>query len=76
MGKLSPSSIIVIKNGYAQVISASTPQSNLGKVLEMIPGLADKISAKINKKAPTDEEMDAVNDFKDSLGDEEFKLED
>ena len=46
------------------------------KVLEMIPGLADKISAKINKKAPTDEEMDAVNDFKDSLGDEEFKLED
>ena len=75
-GKLSPSSITVIKNGYAQVISASTPQSNLGKVLEMIPGLADKISAKINKKAPTDEEMDAVNDLKDSLGDEEFKLED
>ncbi len=71
-GKISPSSIILIKDGYAQIISATAEQSSLSRILDMIPGVADKIQAKLKKKEPTDEEMKAVNEVTDSFSTEEI----
>ena len=41
-GKLSPRAMIVIKDGYTQIINVNEDKGSLGKVLEMIPGTAEK----------------------------------
>ena len=48
-GKLSPTAIIVIKNGYSQIINVNQDKGTLGTVLDMIPGVAEKLKGIINK---------------------------
>lgn len=71
-GKLSPSAIIVVKDGYAQIMNVNAEQSSVAKLIDMIPGVADKISAKLKKKEPTDEEMRQVEEVKDTLTDQDL----
>lgn len=71
-GKLSPSAIIVIKDGYSQIINVNQDKGTLGTVLEMIPGFADKMKSIIGKKGVTAEEMDQIEDIAEDLKDEEF----
>ena len=71
-GKLSASSIIVIKDGYAQIINVNQDKGTLGTVLDMIPGVADKLKNIIKKDGVTEEEMDEIRDIADNMQDEEF----
>ncbi len=71
-GKLSASSIIVIKDGYTQIINVNQDKGTLGTVLEMIPGVADKLKSIIKKDGVTEEEMSEIRDIADNMEDEEF----
>ena len=72
-GKLSPSSVIVIKNGYAQILGANEEKSSLSKVIDMVPEVVDKVQAAIGKKkGVTEEDKEALNEVRDNLSDEEF----
>ena len=59
-GKLSPSAIIVIKDGYSQIINVNAEKGSLAKVIEMIPEAADKLKQVLNRKQVTDEEMEQI----------------
>ena len=72
-GKLSPSAIIVIKDGKAQIIGANEEKSSLVKVLDMVPDVMDKVQTVIGKKKGTTEEEKAqIEEVKENLTDEEF----
>ena len=71
-GKLSPSAIIVIKDGYSQIINVNQDKGTLGTVLEMIPGVADKMKSIIGKKGVTADEMEEIEEIAEDLKDEEF----
>jgi uncharacterized spore protein YtfJ len=44
-GKMSPSAVLVIKNGVPQLVNIKE-QGGLTKVLDMVPGLVDKFTNK------------------------------
>ncbi len=69
-GKLSPSAIIVIKDGYSQIINVNEDKGSLGKVLEMIPGTAEKLKAIIGNKTVTDEEKADIEEMAEDLTEE------
>ena len=69
-GKLSPSAIIVIKDGYSQIINVNEDKGSLGKVLEMIPGTAEKLKAIIGNKTVTDEEKADIEEMAENLTEE------
>ena len=71
-GKLSPTAIIVIKDGVSQIINVNEDKGSLGKVLEMIPTVTDKVKTIISKKGVTEDEMAQITDIAENLGDEEF----
>lgn len=71
-GKLSASSIIVIKDGYTQIINVNQDKGTLGTVLDMIPGVADKLKSIIKKDGVTEDEMDEIRDIADNMEDQEF----
>ena len=72
-GKMSPSSIIVIKDGYAQILNATSEKSSLSKVIEMIPEVVDKVQTAIGKKkGVTKEDVEAIDEVRDDLEDVEF----
>ena len=71
-GKLSPTAIIVIKDGYSQIINVNQDKGTLGTVLDMIPGVADKLKSIIKKDGVTEEEMAEIKDIAEELPDEEF----
>ena len=74
-GKMSPSSIIVIKDGYAQILSATAEKSSLSKVIEMVPEVVDKVQTAIGKKkGVTQYDAEAIDEVRDSLTDEELEF--
>lgn len=70
-GKLSPSAIIVIKDGYSQIINVNEEKGSLAKVLEMIPDVAEKVKQTLNRKQVTDEEMEQIEQYTEGLEDTE-----
>ena len=70
-GKLSPSAIIVIKDGYSQIINVNAEKGSLAKVIEMIPEAADKLKQVINRKQVTDDEMEQIEEYAEGLDDTE-----
>ena len=70
-GKLSPSAIIVIKDGYSQIINVNAEKGSLAKVIEMIPEAADKLKQVINRKQVTDDEMEQIEEYAEGLEDTE-----
>lgn len=54
-GKMSPSAVIVIKDGYAKLVNVKN-QDAITKVLDMVPDVLDKILKKTPKPDVSDEE--------------------
>ncbi len=69
-GKLSPTAMIVIKDGYTQIINVNEDKGQLGKVLEMIPGTAEKLKAILNNRTVTAEEKAEIKELADDLTEE------
>ena len=71
-GKLSPTAIVVIKDGYSQIINVNEDKGSLGKVLDMLPGVAEKLKAVLNRSTVSDEEMEEIKSIAEDLGDQEI----
>ena len=71
-GKLSPTAIIVIKDGYSQIINVNQDKGTLGTVLDMIPGVADKLKSTIKKDGVSADELEEIKDIAEDLPDETF----
>ena len=71
-GKLSPTAIIVIKDGYSQIINVNQDKGTLGSVLDMIPGVAEKLKGIIKKDGVSESELKEISDIAENLSDEEF----
>ncbi len=69
-GKLSPTAMIVIKDGYTQIINVNEDKGQLGKVLEMIPGTAEKLKAILNNRTVTAEEKAEIKELAEDLTEE------
>lgn len=55
-GKVSPSAVLVIKDGYTKLVNIKN-QDAVTKVLDLIPDVFDKVSGLLGKKdMPTDNE--------------------
>ena len=68
-GKMSPSAVLVIQNGYAKIVTAKS-ESTVGKIFDSVPEVIDRVSNLIKKKSP--EEEAAVAEAVDNLGNEEL----
>jgi len=56
-GKVSPSAVLVIKNGTSKLVNVKN-QDAITKILDLVPDVVDKISDMINKKdMPSDKEV-------------------
>ena len=71
-GKLSPTAVIVIKDGYSQIINVNEDKGSLAKVLDMIPGTAEKLKQIISSRSVTDEEKAEIKDITDNMEDVEI----
>ena len=69
-GKLSPSAMIVVKDGYAQIVNVNEDKGSLGKVREMIPGTAEKLKAILNNRTVTDKEVEEIKEIAEDLTEE------
>ena len=56
-GKMSPSAVLVIKNGQVRLVNIKN-QDTVTKIIDMVPGLIDRFTAK-KEDMPSDEE--AIN---------------
>lgn len=54
-GKLSPSAVLVIRDGYTKLVNVKN-QDAMTKILDMVPDLVDKFTSK-KKGEMTDEEI-------------------
>ena len=72
-GKMSPSSVIVIKNGDLKIVPVAE-ENALSKVIGMVPQVTDKVKTIIDKKKKPEAkaEAEAVNEAIDNLSDAEF----
>ena len=57
-GKLSPTAVIVIKDGYSQIINVNEDKGSLGRVLDMLPTAAEKIKQIIDRKTVSDDDAE------------------
>lgn len=57
-GKMTPSAVLVIKNGSAKLVNIKN-QDAVTKILDMIPDIVDKFSKSKDKEKDTDEMSDA-----------------
>ena len=55
-GKMTPSAVIVIKDGYTKLVNIKN-QDAVTKVLDMIPDLVDKFTRPKNKDEMSDDEV-------------------
>ncbi|MBR6307356.1 MAG: GerW family sporulation protein [Lachnospiraceae bacterium] len=56
-GKVSPSAVLVIKNGTSKLVNVKN-QDAVTKILDLVPDVVDKISDMITKKdMPSDKEV-------------------
>lgn len=61
-GKMSPSAVLVIKNGQSKLVNIKN-QDTITKILDMVPDLVAKFTDKKNEDEPSDEEIiDAVKE--------------
>jgi uncharacterized spore protein YtfJ len=57
-GKISPSSVLVIKNGTTRIINIKN-QDTMSKLLDMVPDVLDKIKERKEDKV-TEEDVDEM----------------
>lgn len=68
-GKMSPSAVLVIQNGYAKIVTANQGGSTVGKIFDAVPEVVNRITSLVSKKNPVEEA--AVAEAVDDLGKEE-----
>ena len=74
-GKLSPSSCIVIKDGYAQVLNLNAEPNTLSKIIDMIPMVADKVKQTLEDKNVTEAEIDEIKNITEEMGTKAIETE-
>ncbi len=60
-GKISPSSVLVIKDGYAKLVNVKN-QDLVTKVIDLVPDVLDRFSKDKKEKADLDEKVTEVVD--------------
>lgn len=55
-GKMSPSAVLVIKNGQVRLVNIKN-QDTINKIVDMVPDLIDRIKSKGSDDMPKDEEV-------------------
>ena len=60
-GKVSPSAVLVIQNGTTKLVNIKN-QDTVTKILDMVPDVVDKFTAKINGQDVTDADVDEAID--------------
>lgn len=58
-GKMSPNAVLVIKNGTAKMVTVKG-QDTVGKIIDMIPEIVDKFTAKKDGEMSDEEIIDAA----------------
>ena len=58
-GKISPSSVLVLKDGHAKLVNVKN-QSAVTKVLDMVPDVLDRFSKDKKEKADLDDKINEV----------------
>lgn len=58
-GKISPSSVLVLKDGHAKLVNVKN-QSAVTKVLDMVPDVLDRFSKDKKEKADLDDKIKEV----------------
>jgi len=59
-GKMTPSAVLVISNGTTRLINIRN-QDNVGKILDMVPDLVNRVAASKEVKISNEEAIAAVN---------------
>lgn len=67
-GKVTPSAVLVIKNGTTKLVNIKN-QDTITKLLDMVPDLVDKFTAKKEDKVTEDDVMDILNSEDSSKND-------
>ncbi|MBQ8412690.1 MAG: GerW family sporulation protein [Lachnospiraceae bacterium] len=68
-GKMSPSAVLVIQNGKAKMVSVKG-EDTVGKILDMVPDIVDKVAGLVGKGNKNEEEEEAINKAIDELKEE------
>jgi len=58
-GKMSPSAVLVIKNGQVRLVNIKN-QDTVNKIVDMVPDLIDRFTAKKDGDMPDDEVIDTA----------------
>ena len=58
-GKISPSSVLVLKDGHAKLVNVKN-QDMVTKVLDMVPDVIDRFTKDKSEKADLDEKIKEV----------------
>lgn len=58
-GKISPSAVLVIHNGETKLVNVKN-QDSVTKILDMVPGFVDKVSAKFGAKSEAPKAAESV----------------
>lgn len=69
-GKMSPTAVLVIQNGRAKMIQVKQGDT-VGRILDMIPEVVDKITTAVGKNQTDDAEEQAVKDAIDQMTEDE-----
>ena len=54
-GKMSPSAVLVIKNGQVRLVNIKN-QDTINKIIDMVPDLIDRFTSR-NEDMPSDDEV-------------------
>lgn len=84
-GKMTPTAVLVIQNNSTRVVSIKN-QDTVTKIIDMVPDILNKITAKKETKVSDDEVREAVynngdeedyenEDYEDEYDDEEYENE-
>lgn len=65
-GKMSPSAVLVIQDGRAKMVSVKESDT-IGKIIEMVPEVVDKIGALMNKDAKDNEQEEKIKETIDDI---------
>lgn len=69
-GKMSPTAVLVIQNGHARMVSVKG-EDTVSKILDMVPGIVDKIGTIISKGDKDEEHEAEVNQAISDIAHEE-----
>lgn len=66
-GKMTPTAVLVVQNNSTRVVSIKN-QDTVTRIIDMVPEIMNKITAKKESKMSDDEVLDAVSETEDDKG--------